>query len=205
MNKKYKKHRNHGQKSETGIRAQPRVVVSGICVAIPEELRLKSGHTPDLPKVIIDQNNHIQGELARLREGKRYNQTVEVIPPKVTSTLALIATNAWRAKVRIIDPETGQPKEDLRRIYRHIEGIFNAFDELGMKIIDPTGRAYDSGMALKAISFEQTHGLAREEIKETIKPSVTWNDRLIQMGEVIVGTPEQKTFDKETANEQNNH
>lgn len=182
-----------------------RAVVSGINIAIPEELRLPTFVDASGLRAIVDHVNHMQGELARLREGARHHQTVEVIPPQVTSTLALIATNAWRAKVKMVEPETGQPKEDLRRIYRHIEGIFNAFDELGVKIVDPTGRAYDSGMALKAISFEQTPGLSREEIKETIKPSVTWNDRLIQMGEVIVGTPEQKTADKETANEQDNH
>jgi hypothetical protein len=45
-------------------------------------------------------------------------------------------------------------------------------------------------MALNVVSFEPTSGLTSEEIKETIKPSVALHGRLIQMGEVIVGTPE---------------
>ena len=90
----------------------------------------------------------------------------------------------------MVDPDTGEAKEEMKRVYRHIEAIFDALKEIGFETIDPTGRPYDSGMALKVISFEQTPGLAEEEIKETIKPSVVWQGRLIQMGEVIVGTPQ---------------
>lgn len=103
--------------------------------------------------------------------------------------LAAIATNAWRAKIKMVDSDTGEAKEDMRRVYRHIESIFESLKSIGIEAIDPIGRAYDSGMALKVISFEQTPGLSKEEIKETVKPSVTWQRRLIQVGEVIVGTP----------------
>jgi hypothetical protein len=58
-------------------------------------------------------------------------------------------------------------------------------------------------MALKVISFEQTPGLSREEIKETIKPSIIWQGRLLQTGEVIVGTPVQAdTTEKEASDDQ---
>ncbi len=202
MTKKSKKHKHH--KRPLGINMQ-RTIVSGISVAIPDELRLRTNVDASGLRALVDQVNHIQSEPARPREGTRQQQSVEVMFPEVTATLALIATNAWRAKVKMVEPETGQPKQELSRIYRHIEGIFNAFDELGVKTVDPTGRAYDSGMALKVISFEQTPGLSREEIKETIKPTITWNDRLIQMGEVIVGTPQQKTEQQEIKDEQNDH
>lgn len=119
-------------------------------------------------------------------------QVVRVIPPEVTAALALVATNAWRAMLKTVEPDTGQPREEMRRVHRHLEGIFNALEELGLKTVDPTGRPYDPGMALKVIGFEETPGLAREEIKETIKPSITWHERLVQMGEVIVGTPPRK-------------
>ena len=101
-----------------------------------------------------------------------------------------VATNAWRAKSKMVDPNTGQVREDMARIYRHIEGIFDGMAEMGVRIDDPKDQNYDPGMALKVVTFQRTPGLSRDRIVETIKPSVFWKDNLIQMGEVIVGTPE---------------
>jgi molecular chaperone GrpE (heat shock protein) len=90
----------------------------------------------------------------------------------------------------MLDSDTGETKEEMKRVYRHIEAIFESLRQIGVETIDPVGRVYDSGMALKVISFEPEPGLSNEEIKETIKPSVAWQGRLIQIGEVIVGTPQ---------------
>ena len=164
------------------------MTVAGLSITIPAELSL-------LPSVdatglrAIEQVNRLQGEINRLRRDSRAVQRVEVLPPEVTATLVAVATNAWRAKNKMVDADTGEAKHEMRRVFRHIEGIFNAFEELGIRTIDPTGRVYDSGMALKVISFEQTPGLSREEITETIKPSIAWQGRLLQTGEVIVGQP----------------
>lgn len=103
--------------------------------------------------------------------------------------LAAAATNAWRAKTKMTDAATGEPLEEMRRVYRFVEGIFAALGDAGVRVLDSTGKVYDSGMALKVISFERVPGLGREEVIETIRPSVVWRDQLIQMGEVIVGTP----------------
>ena len=132
-------------------------------------------------------------QIGQLRKKGKTADT-EGIHAGVIHTLGHIATNAWRAKVKMVDAETGEAKQEMQRVYRHIEAIFESLKGIGIETIDPTGRTYDSGMALKVVSVEQTPGLSREEIKETIKPSVTWNGRLIQMGEVIVGTPEQKNI-----------
>lgn len=134
-----------------------------------------------LPKVSVPEE-----QMMKLRHAARTLQKVEVVPFQV---FAHIATNAWRAKVKMVDSDTGEAKEEMKRVYRHIEAIFEALKQIGVEITDHTGRAYDSGMALKVISFEPTAGLSKEEIKETIKPTVVWRGRLIQMGEVIVGTP----------------
>ena len=174
---------------EGGRRPQERAVVAGISIALPRELRLLPAVDGTGLRELEKQVNRMQGEIVRLGSHAQAVQKVEVLPPEVTATLASIATNAWRARNKMVDAETGEPQDDMRRVYRHIEGIFNAFDELGLRTIDPTGKAYDSGMALKVISFEQTPGISHEEITETIKPSITWQGRLLQIGEVIVGTP----------------
>jgi molecular chaperone GrpE (heat shock protein) len=110
---------------------------------------------------------------------------------KLLMMLAAIATNAWRARGKMVDSASGEPREDSKRFYRHVEGIFDSLTQYGIRTDDPVGRSFDSGMALKVVSFEPTPGCTRDEIKETIKPSVAWNGQLIQMAEVIVATPQE--------------
>ncbi len=103
--------------------------------------------------------------------------------------LAEIATNAWRLKVRMIDAETGETKAQTARLYRFVEGLFRALDEAGIQVVDKTGKPYDEGMPEKVISFEQTPGLAREEIIDTVRPTIRWRERPLCNGEIIVGLP----------------
>ena len=133
--------------------------------------------------------NHLNAQIDQLSNTAGFPQKMEAVPASFVKAFATIATNAWRAETKMVDPETGEAKEEMKRVYRHIEAIIEALKQVGVETIDPEGRVYDSGMALKVVSFEPTSGLSNEEIKETIKPSVAWQGRLIQIGEVIVGTP----------------
>lgn len=108
---------------------------------------------------------------------------------KLQKTIPGIATNAWRAQKKMINVETGEPKEELRRIYRHVEAILDALADAGVEIVDPCGQAYDTGMALKVVSAEEREGLRREEIIETLKPTVREHGRILQLGEVVIGIP----------------
>jgi hypothetical protein len=92
----------------------------------------------------------------------------------------------------MVDPVTGETKDDMRRVHRHIEAVLHELNHVGIVIRDMKVRTYESGMALKVISFEPTPGLCKEIILETIKPSIVWQSQLIQTGEVIIGTPQMK-------------
>jgi len=140
---------------------------------------------------IIDENHQLKAQMAKMHKASEVSHKTEIKTPQIDlKVLASIATNAWRAQNKMVDSDTGEAKEEMKRVYRHIEGIIESLTQSGIQIIDPVGRAYDSGMALNVVSFEATSGFTSEEIKETIKPSVALHGRLIQMGEVIVGTPE---------------
>lgn len=177
-----KKHRNkYSQQSPVTI------PIHGIKVALPPELIFprRSGEI----EIRAIANSIIRSKAKRAEDHTQL-KAGGGLDPELLKILASIATNAWRAERRIVDPDTNEPKGDMKLLYRDVNAIRKALELLGVKTIDPTGRAYDSGMALKVISFEPTQGWSKEEIKETIKPSVTWQDHLIQMGEVIVGTPQ---------------
>jgi len=183
-----KKQRNAARKQQFVVA----IPIHGITVRLPADLALTAGTLTD--ETIATGDRIIRDA----RKRKDHYPKVEQQPAPSLSeteeqwlkTAANIITNAWRAKVKMLDADTNEPTEPMKRVYRHVEAIFDALKQIGVEHLDPVGRAYDSGMALKVVTFEPTPGLSKEEIKETIKPSVTWQGRLIQMGEVIVGTPQ---------------
>jgi|GEM_PF-1751942 len=157
----------------------------GLKIPVPDELSLAGAEQPDL--------HQFGGMIRSMQPNGEKTGKPSDHDEAMGKTLAVIATNAWRTKMKMLDGNTGQPKEEMRRAYRHIDSILDALQQLGIEIIDPVGRLYDIGMALKVVAFEPTAGISGREIKETIKPSVTWRGNFLQMGEVIVGTPENMT------------
>ncbi|MBW2559148.1 MAG: hypothetical protein JRD69_10020 [Deltaproteobacteria bacterium] len=104
--------------------------------------------------------------------------------------LADVGTSLWRLRQKMLHPGTDRPLEEMRRAYRHLESMWDAFTQANIEIQDHTNELFDSGMSLKAITFQPMAGIAREMVIETIKPSIYFKDKAIQIGEVIVGTPE---------------
>jgi hypothetical protein len=106
--------------------------------------------------------------------------------------LADIGTGLWRLRQRMVDESSGRPLDAMRKAYRHFESVWDALTQAGVEVHDHTGEAVPEGgvYALKTVAFQPTPGLSREKVIDTIKPSVYYRGELIQMGEVIVGTPE---------------
>jgi hypothetical protein len=109
--------------------------------------------------------------------------------------LADVGTGLWRLRQKMVQSGTNQPLDEMRRAYRHLESTWDTFTQAGIEIQDHTGESFNSGMSLKAIAFQPMSGIRREEVMETIKPSIYLNNQLIQMGEVIVATPEKSSGD----------
>ena len=104
--------------------------------------------------------------------------------------LADVGTSMWRLRQKMLHPGTERPFEEMRRAYRHLQSIWDAFTQANIEIQDHTNELFDSGMSLKAITFQPMAGIGREMVIETIKPSIYFKGKMIQIGEVIVGTPE---------------
>jgi hypothetical protein len=183
-----KKQRSPGRKQKQS----DIVPIHGVSVQAPASITLSADSLQEVVKATTDRI---------MRDGRKRRDHAPKPEPSPAPTLAgneeqwlktaaTIITNAWRAKIKMVDPDTNEPTEPMKRAYRHVAAIFDALKDMGVEHTDPVGRTYDSGMALKVVTFEPTPGLSKEEIKETIKPTVTWQGRLLQMGEVIVGTPQ---------------
>lgn len=102
--------------------------------------------------------------------------------------IAEIATELWRLQTKMTGPH-GEPKDEMRKTYRHVESALDVLAEAGVEIQNHTGQPYRTGLAVEALAFQPTADVARETIIETLRPSVYMNNKQIQQGQVIVGTP----------------
>jgi hypothetical protein len=100
-----------------------------------------------------------------------------------------VGTALWRLRQRMVDPETGQPPDESRKALRHVEAMWNALRDVGIEIQDHTHLPFRSGLALDVVAFQPIDGLSRDTVIETIRPSIYLNDQVIQVGQVVVGTP----------------
>src|SRR5262249_51838453 len=80
--------------------------------------------------------------------------------------------------------------EAARRTRRHTATIEDALTDLGVTAQDYDGASFRSGTSLRVLAFQPVPGLTAETVVETVKPSIYFQGHLIQMAEVIVGTPE---------------
>ncbi len=106
-----------------------------------------------------------------------------------STALGGLATQVWRAIGKTVDPATGEPREEMKRVHRHIEGALDLLKQMGLTMNDWVKQPYDAGLPVKVLSFQPTPGLDRDTVLEAVRPTVMWKDRLLQLGEVIVGTP----------------
>jgi len=104
--------------------------------------------------------------------------------------LVTVATNAWRAQIRLRSTAAATSDPDRRRLEREIGAIVDSLREFGVQIEDHTGQAFDFGQALIVLASEPRKGIAHELVTETIRPTVRWRKVLLQRGEVVIATPE---------------
>ena len=110
-------------------------------------------------------------------------------PEGLSTAFGGLATQVWRAMGKTVDPATGEPREEMRRVHRHIEGALEVLKQMGLTINDWVNQPYDAGLPVKVLAFQPAPGVERDTILETVRPTVMWKNRLVQLGEVVVGTP----------------
>ena len=110
-------------------------------------------------------------------------------PEGLSAAFGGLATQVWRAMGKTVDPATGEPREEMRRVHRHIEGALDVLKQMDLTINDWVNQPYDAGLPVKVLTFQPAPGIERDTIIETVRPTVMWKNRLVQLGEVVVGTP----------------
>ncbi len=91
------------------------------------------------------------------------------------------------------DAVSGEVVEEMKKISRSIDGIFESLAALDIEVKDHTGQPFDYGLPLKVVTTQPTAGIAKEQVIETLKPTIYWRQRIIQTGEVVLATPSSAT------------
>jgi hypothetical protein len=122
-------------------------------------------------------------------------------PPDINATiqerlkfLADVGTGLWRMRRNMVPSDfrnllDARPLEEMRKPFRWLVSTWDVLKENGLEIQDHRGDRYISGQSLKA-HFEAAPDLHEDIIIETIKPTIYFGGKVIQMGEVVVGTPD---------------
>lgn len=152
----------------------------------PNEFKIPPGEFPEPNRVI---ETVVRIDQAILAKTKGHGEVRHPVPTSVVKGIAEIATNVWKAKAKMVDSSSGEVRDEMKRVYRHIESILESLHEMGLEVKDHTGDAFDYGLPLKVVTTQPTQGIIRESVIETIKPTIYWQQQIIQMGEVVIATP----------------
>jgi hypothetical protein len=106
--------------------------------------------------------------------------------------LADLATDFWRLQRKHAAALARGDLEGLQRLQRDVTAMADRFQAAGVEILDHTGETYEPGKAVRVLAFQPCPEVQREEVGETIKPTVYYQGHWLQMAEVIVNTPEAK-------------
>jgi len=128
-----------------------------------------------------------------------HNQELEserrvLLQPRST-IWADMANALWVIDQKTRDPSTAERREEFRPIARHIDRLAECLAEIGIETQSHTNQVFDSGQSLEVIAFQPTAGISKELVVETIRPTVYLKGHRVQIGQVIVATPE-KTEEK---------
>jgi hypothetical protein len=126
-----------------------------------------------------------------LREALKRRTPRTVIKGLGEEQIIAIGTRLWRLRNELEKGSEGYTGETINRARSHIETLWELFAEGGVDIRDHTGQIWPKGkILLKALEFQRTSYVTRERVIQTVRPTIRFNGKIIQVGEVIVGTPE---------------
>ncbi|MFV2022540.1 hypothetical protein [Micromonospora sp. LOL_023] len=107
------------------------------------------------------------------------------------AALATAATNLWRAQRKLAQAGDGPSARD-RQAARYLRTCAEALADAGLVVQDHDGDPFNPGRALEVLVYQESPDLTAETVIETVRPSIYLHRRLVQMGQVIVGTPSQQ-------------
>jgi hypothetical protein len=128
-------------------------------------------------------------EIVRLIQSLSQTAGESSQPQDMERFVAEVGTGIWRARKKLAELGMKETSKELRFAVYAVESTWDVLKEDGVEIQDHTGEFITGGEALKILSFETSAEVLREQVTETIKPTIYYKNRMVQPGEVVVGKP----------------
>jgi hypothetical protein len=102
------------------------------------------------------------------------------------TTACELATECWR--VGKLTKASFVRNNDRLAVERAVRRFKETLAKLGIFLVDLAGSAYDPGIASEVLEVVVDNTLPDEAslVDETIMPTVVWNNKIIQVGQVVV-------------------
>lgn len=113
---------------------------------------------------------------------------------RMTKALLAITNQTWRMSVPLVDRDTSEPKtelteQELKKITKAYDIIQEIIKSLGIEVKDRTGEAFNDGLPDQIITEEPQEGITEERIIRTIRPTIIWEQTMVQRGEIDLAVP----------------
>jgi hypothetical protein len=148
----------------------------------PRDFRIPTPKWPDLSESL----DGIVDLLKSSSSSKTYRSETE---DELLDMAVDIGTLVWRIQQRL--ENSAELPTELRRISRDLESTWDSLTQRGIEIKDHTGQDYRPGMALQVITSQPVAGLTKQTVIETLKPTIYHREKIVQMGQVVIGVPEE--------------
>ena len=105
--------------------------------------------------------------------------------------IAKLGTGLWALRSRILPlGDQADLSREMRTLFLTFQSTWNEFIQQGVEVKDHTGERVVGGEAFHIVGSQPMPEVACDQVIRTISPSIYYQDRLIQRGEVLVGTPQ---------------
>lgn len=160
---------------------------------VPDSLSIPQVQMPD-PRQFA--NDLIQAAVAATNSNRK-DPSSDLNEQGLVKALIAVANQSWRMGSALIDAETSEPKanltpQDIRKLSNALDAIRECIQGLGLKVIDRTGEAFDSGLPDQVVTEEPQEAISKEWIIRTIRPTIMWNQTMVQRGEIDIAVPTSK-------------
>jgi hypothetical protein len=162
---------------------------------------MKVPHELSLPQVSMPDTNQFANDLMKASAGSANMQSrVPSNDPDVQAcmkALIEVANQSWRIEAALIDSETKEPKstlspQEIKKLSTALETICECTKGLGIKVVDRCNEDFHPGLPDQVVTEEPRDGISKERVIRTIRPTIIWNQTMVQRGEIDIAVPIKK-------------
>jgi hypothetical protein len=106
--------------------------------------------------------------------------------------LVEVATGLWRLRRRLdssLDSSPDSSAPETQAAARQVRRILDVLGDADIRIDDHHGIAFEPGLAMDVVAYQETEGVTREQVIDAERPSIFRGGATLQRARVIVGVP----------------